>query len=90
MLEKIACVQEVKRNIPKMFQIILCTKSHLSWKGQVRIRKSKSDEKWNEQFVNDAYGVLLYSCCVSKLCSWVCTEAWEVDILSIFADIDAF
>ena len=38
-------------------------------KGRVRIRKSKSGEKWNEQLVNDAYGVLLYRCCTSKLCS---------------------
>ena len=29
------------------------------WKGRVRIRKSKSGEKWNEQFVNDAYGVFI-------------------------------
>ena len=41
-------------------------------KGRVRIRKSKSGEKWNEQFVNNAYVVLLYRCCTSKICSCRC------------------
>ena len=41
-------------------------------KGRVRIRKSKSGEKWNDQLVNDAYGVLLYRCCTSKVCSCKC------------------
>ena len=35
-------------------------------KGWVHIRKSKSGEKLNEQFVNDAYLVLMYRCCASK------------------------
>ena len=39
-------------------------------KGRVRVRKSKSGEKWNEKSVNDAYGVLLHRCCTSKLWSW--------------------
>ena len=32
MLKKIFCVQGVKRNILKLFQMVSCTKSHLSWK----------------------------------------------------------
>ena len=41
-------------------------------KGRVRIRKSKYGEKLNEKLLNDAYGILLYRCCTSKLCSWKC------------------
>ena len=41
-------------------------------KGRVRIRKSKSGEKWYEEFVNDGYGISLYRCCTSKLCSCKC------------------
>ena len=41
-------------------------------KGRVRIRKSKSSEKWNEPFVNDGYGILSNRCCTSKLCSCKC------------------
>ena len=41
-------------------------------KGRVRIRKSKSGEKWNIQLVNDVHGVILYRCCTSKLCSYKC------------------
>ena len=46
--------------------------SVINIKGRVRIRKSKSGEKWNVQLVNDAYGVILYRCCTSKLCSYKC------------------
>ena len=41
-------------------------------KGRVHIRKSKSGEKWNDRFVNDAYGVIMHRCCTSKLCPWKC------------------
>ena len=43
-----------------------------SMKGRVRIRKSTSGEKWNDQLVDDVYGVLLYRCWTSKLCSCKC------------------
>ena len=65
-------------------------------KGRVRIRKPKSGEKCIEQFVNDAYVVLLYRCLkiifmqMSDSASWVCTEAWKMGILSIFVEIDEF
>ena len=57
---------------PMLAYIQLDSREHNSVKGRVRIRKSKSDEKWNDRFVNDAYGVILHRCCTSKLCSWKC------------------
>ena len=84
---------------------VLLRDSSVTWsvtwfamKGRVRIRKSKSGEKWNKQFVNNAYGVLLYRCFTIKImfmqmfdsASLVCTEAWKMGILRIFAEIDAF
>ena len=64
-------------------------------KWWVCIRKSNSGEKLNEHFVHDP-GVLLYVLYklmliqVSDFASWVCTGAWMMDILGIFAKIDAF
>ena len=67
-------------------------------KGWVRIRKSKSVEKWNEQFVNDAFWVFSIQVLYFKImfmqmsdfASWVCIEVWKIGIPSIFAEIDAF
>ena len=49
-----------------------CLPRIIGTKGRVRIRKSKSGEKWNVQLVNDVYVVTLYRCCTSKLCSYKC------------------
>ena len=61
-------------------------------------KESNSGEKWNEQFANDAYGILPYRCCTSKVmfiqvsdsASCVCTKACKMGIRTILAKMDEF
>ena len=66
------------RNLNKCWDLNFLSHRDKIWcpkycsKGRVRIRKSKSGEKWNFQLVDDAYEIMLYRCCTSKFCSYKC------------------
>ena len=81
----------------KWLQEICVTFCDMFIKGWVHIRKSKSGGKCNKEFVNDAYWVLSYRCCTSKLfsCKYQilhhgCALKRENGHLKQFAEIDAF
>ena len=99
LLNALSCLPGL-RATPHIERLAVCefyTGNPWDFKGRVHIRKSKSDEKLNDQLVDHACEVILHMCCTSKSCYrsvifCIMGVHWsvKVDILGTFAEIDAF